>query len=80
MRTSTSRWWSGATTTGGFGTLRPTSGSWAAFDRCGGATLFPEAGYRPHVIVGDMDSASDTGPLCGAELVVHAYLTAAARA
>ncbi|HXZ75785.1 MAG TPA: putative cytokinetic ring protein SteA [Streptosporangiaceae bacterium] len=39
----------------------------------GGADALLEAGYRPHVIVGDMDSVSDTGLLCGAELVVHAY-------
>ena len=74
-RTSTSSWWSGATTTG------------RTWPRCalhpgvqplmigvdGGADALLEAGYRPHVIVGDMDSVSDTGLLCGAELVVHAY-------
>ena len=39
----------------------------------GGADALLEAGYRPHFIVGDMDSVSDHGLLCGAELVVHAY-------
>jgi uncharacterized membrane-anchored protein len=39
----------------------------------GGADALLEAGYRPHLIVGDMDSVSDRGLLCGAELVVHAY-------
>jgi uncharacterized membrane-anchored protein len=29
---------------------------------------------RPHMIVGDMDSAGDSALRCGAELVVHAYL------
>jgi uncharacterized membrane-anchored protein len=33
-----------------------------------------EAGLRPDMIVGDMDSASDDALRCGAELVVHAYL------
>ncbi|HEY2551219.1 MAG TPA: putative cytokinetic ring protein SteA [Streptosporangiaceae bacterium] len=39
----------------------------------GGANALLEAGYRPHLIVGDMDSVSDTALDCGAELVVHAY-------
>jgi uncharacterized membrane-anchored protein len=39
----------------------------------GGADALLEAGYRPHIIVGDMDSVSDRGLACGAELVVHAY-------
>ena len=39
----------------------------------GGADALLEAGYRPNMIVGDMDSVSDHGLLCGAELVVHAY-------
>ena len=39
----------------------------------GGADALIEAGYRPHLIVGDMDSVSDAGLRCGAELVVHAY-------
>jgi uncharacterized membrane-anchored protein len=32
-----------------------------------------ELGLRPHMIVGDMDSAGDDALCCGAELVVHAY-------
>ena len=39
----------------------------------GGADALLEAGYRPDIIVGDMDSVSDAGLQCGAELVVHAY-------
>ena len=39
----------------------------------GGADALHEAGYRPDIIVGDMDSVSDAGLQCGAELVVHAY-------
>jgi len=39
----------------------------------GGANALMEAGYRPHLIVGDMDSVSDKALKCGAELVVHAY-------
>ncbi len=39
----------------------------------GGADTLLEAGYRPDIIVGDMDSVSDMGLNCGAELVVHAY-------
>jgi uncharacterized membrane-anchored protein len=39
----------------------------------GGADSLLEAGYRPHLIVGDMDSVSDRALTCGAELVVHAY-------
>lgn len=39
----------------------------------GGADLLLEEGYRPHIIVGDMDSVSDQALRCGAELVVHAY-------
>lgn len=39
----------------------------------GGADALIEAGYRPHMIVGDMDSVSDEALTCGAELVVHAY-------
>jgi uncharacterized membrane-anchored protein len=39
----------------------------------GGADALIEAGYKPHVIVGDMDSVSDRALACGAELVVHAY-------
>ncbi len=39
----------------------------------GGADALLEAGYRPDVIVGDMDSVSDKALQRGAELVVHAY-------
>lgn len=39
----------------------------------GGADALREAGYRPDLIVGDMDSVSDAALLAGAELVVHAY-------
>ena len=39
----------------------------------GGADALVEAGYRPDVIVGDMDSVSDAALASGAELVVHAY-------
>jgi uncharacterized membrane-anchored protein len=39
----------------------------------GGADAILEAGFRPDMIVGDMDSASDVALGCGAELVVHAY-------
>jgi uncharacterized membrane-anchored protein len=39
----------------------------------GGADALLEAGYKPDVIVGDMDSVSDRALACGAELVVHAY-------
>ena len=39
----------------------------------GGADALVEAGYRPDIIVGDMDSVSDTVLRSGAELVLHAY-------
>ncbi len=39
----------------------------------GGADALIECGYRPDVIVGDMDSVSDAALRCGAEVVVHAY-------
>jgi uncharacterized membrane-anchored protein len=39
----------------------------------GGADGVLEAGMKPDVILGDMDSASDDALACGAELVVHAY-------
>ena len=39
----------------------------------GGADGVLEAGMKPDVILGDMDSASDAALACGAELVVHAY-------
>ena len=39
----------------------------------GGANALLDAGYKPNLIVGDMDSVSDKALTCGAELVVHAY-------
>lgn len=39
----------------------------------GGADALFELGYRPDLIIGDMDSVSDQTLRCGAELVVHAY-------
>jgi uncharacterized membrane-anchored protein len=44
----------------------------------GGADALIEAGYRPDVIVGDMDSVSDTALGSGAELLVHGYADGAA--
>ncbi len=39
----------------------------------GGADGVLEAGLKPDMILGDMDSASDRALACGAELIVHAY-------
>jgi uncharacterized membrane-anchored protein len=39
----------------------------------GGADALVAAGYRPDLIIGDMDSVSDKVLRCGAEIVVHAY-------
>jgi uncharacterized membrane-anchored protein len=39
----------------------------------GGADGALEAGLKPDVILGDMDSAGDEALRCGAELIVHAY-------
>ncbi|VEG26685.1 Thiamine pyrophosphokinase [Actinomyces howellii] len=39
----------------------------------GGADAVLEAGFKPHMIVGDMDSVSDKALTSGAEVVVHAY-------
>ncbi|HEX9415217.1 MAG TPA: putative cytokinetic ring protein SteA [Gaiellaceae bacterium] len=39
----------------------------------GGADALIEAGLKPDVIVGDMDSVSDDTLRCGAEILVHAY-------
>src|SRR3954467_13224779 len=39
----------------------------------GGANAICEEGFKPDMIVGDMDSASEETLGCGAELVVHAY-------
>ena len=44
----------------------------------GGADALLEAGYKPDVIVGDMDSVSDEALRTGAELLVHGYLDGAA--
>jgi uncharacterized membrane-anchored protein len=39
----------------------------------GGANALLEEGFKPDMIVGDMDSATVAALRCGAELVVHAY-------
>jgi len=39
----------------------------------GGADAIIEAGFKPDIIVGDMDSVSDDALTSGAELLVHAY-------
>ena len=39
----------------------------------GGADALLEAGWRPDVIVGDMDSVSDEALRAGRDVVVHAY-------
>jgi uncharacterized membrane-anchored protein len=39
----------------------------------GGANALLDEGFKPHMIVGDMDSATPETLRCGAELVVHAY-------
>lgn len=39
----------------------------------GGADALLEEGLRPHIILGDFDSVSDSALRCGAELVVHSY-------
>lgn len=39
----------------------------------GGADALMEFGWRPDLIIGDMDSVSDAALRSGAELVVHAY-------
>jgi uncharacterized membrane-anchored protein len=39
----------------------------------GGANAILEEGFKPDMIVGDMDSATEQTLCCGAELVVHAY-------
>ena len=40
----------------------------------GGADALIELGFRPHLIIGDMDSVSDSALKSDAELLVHAYL------
>jgi uncharacterized membrane-anchored protein len=44
----------------------------------GGAEALREAGWKPDVIVGDMDSVTDETLRCGAEILVHAYADGAA--
>jgi uncharacterized membrane-anchored protein len=39
----------------------------------GGADALKEAGHKPDIIIGDMDSVSDDVLRSGAEIVVHAY-------
>ena len=39
----------------------------------GGADALIEAGYKPDMIIGDMDSCSDATLRSGAEIIVHAY-------
>ncbi len=39
----------------------------------GGANALLDEGFKPDMIVGDMDSATEAALRCGAELVVHAY-------
>lgn len=41
----------------------------------GGADALVDFGFKPDLIVGDMDSISDEALHCGAEIVVHAYGT-----
>ncbi len=41
----------------------------------GAADALLARGVRPDIILGDMDSISDAGLKCGAELIVHAYAT-----
>ena len=39
----------------------------------GGADALIDEGFRPDIIIGDMDSVSTTALTCGAEIIVHAY-------
>ncbi len=39
----------------------------------GGADALLALGHRPDIILGDMDSVSEEGLRCGAQLIVHAY-------
>lgn len=39
----------------------------------GGADAILEEGFKPNIIIGDMDSVTDAALMCGAELIVHAY-------
>lgn len=40
----------------------------------GGADALVEFGYKPDIIIGDMDSVSDQALLCGAKILVHSYI------
>jgi uncharacterized membrane-anchored protein len=44
----------------------------------GGADALLEEGWKPHLIVGDMDSVSDAALRSGAEVLVHGYADGAA--
>lgn len=39
----------------------------------GGADALREFGYKPDIIIGDMDSITDETLKCGSEIIVHAY-------
>jgi uncharacterized membrane-anchored protein len=39
----------------------------------GGADALIEAGLKPHIIIGDMDSVTDKALHSGAEIIAHAY-------
>ena len=39
----------------------------------GGADAMLESGFKPHIILGDMDSVSDRALRSGAEIIAHAY-------
>lgn len=39
----------------------------------GGSDALIEFGFKPDLIIGDMDSVSDSTLKCGAEIIVHAY-------
>jgi len=39
----------------------------------GGADALIESGFKPNIIVGDMDSVTDKALRCGAEIIAHAY-------
>jgi uncharacterized membrane-anchored protein len=39
----------------------------------GGADALLDEGFKPDLIIGDMDSVSDFALQCGAEIIVHAY-------
>ncbi|MEP6757309.1 MAG: putative cytokinetic ring protein SteA [Chthonomonadales bacterium] len=40
----------------------------------GGADALLQEGWKPDIIIGDMDSVSDQALRCGAELIVHGYV------